>query len=369
MMSSTPGPFFNFGSSHFASRLPSSRLTLRGATAQLRRRLTEQPDDHAALVSLAALARADVPGAHPDDWYGVRPPSTDAPLYDLSDGAPLVPVSPSRLETAEQCPLNWAVSTLGGGSGSVQASIGTLVHHALETARSHDPAEIFAAIMREWRKLPFDAAWESERAQRTAEAMADGLAAYLREFDASDRELIGRETGFKIEIGRAVLRGMADRLEQRVTPHGVEVTVLDLKTGRTPPSKAEAEQHVQLQAYQLGVTRGAFEFAEETPVSGKIAGALAEEPGDGTHEQTPSMRSGGARLLYVHPDATGKSAFIERTQQTLSEEAGIELAQRVEQIAAVMAAGSFTARVEHHCSDPHQPGDCRLHIIQAVSHA
>ncbi|MGJ0204874.1 PD-(D/E)XK nuclease family protein [Leucobacter sp. gxy201] len=344
-----PSPFFAFGGDHLVHGLPSSRLTLRGATAQMRRRLTSLDDgeefDAEALASLAELAREAVPGAHPDEWYGVLPPSTDAPLYA---GDARIPVSPSRLEAAEQCPLNWAVSVLGGGTGSVQASIGTLVHHALETAQGHDPEELLAAIMSEWRKLPFDAEWEAERARRTAAAMADGLAAYLREFDASDRELIGRETGFAIEIGRAELRGMADRLEQRRTASGVEVTVLDLKTGRTPPSKADAEQHVQMQAYQLGVSRGAFD--------------LADPPDEGA-------ASGGARLLYVHPDATKQAEFVERVQQPLSVAAGAELEARVEQIAEVMAAGAFTARVEHHCSDPHQPGDCRLHIIRAVSRA
>jgi hypothetical protein len=53
-------------------------------------------------------------------------------------------------------------------------------------------------------------------------------------------------------------------------------------------------------------------------------------------------------------DATAEQAFRER----------------VNAIAQVMAAGSFQARVEHHCSNPYALGGaCRLHIIPAVSHA
>ncbi|UOQ60628.1 PD-(D/E)XK nuclease family protein [Leucobacter rhizosphaerae] len=355
-----PSAFFRFGEEYACAGLPSARLTLRGAAAQMRRRITGDTADAAAMRSLVALADAGIPGAHPDEWYGVLPASTDAPLVDL-DGDPdaRVSVSPSQLERAEACPLDWVIASLGGGSGSVQASLGTLVHHALETATEPDAAAMLAAIDAEWAKLPFDAEWESERAHRLAEAMASGLAEYLRDFESSDRRLLGQEAEFRIPIGQAVLRGMADRLEQRLASDGTpEVTVVDLKTGRTPPTSAETAAHAQLQAYQLGVVTGAF--AEATPTTeqaGTDSGAL------------DAARSGGARLLYVHPDATRGGGYVERGQEPISEETRAELEQRVQRIARVMSASDFTARVEHHCSDPHTPGNCRVHIIPAVSRA
>lgn len=347
-----PSAFFRFGDEYLIDNLPSARLTLRGVTAQLRRQVTEDPSDVSSLRSLVALAKEGVPGAAPEEWYGVLPPSTDAPIFDLAHDPELrVPVSPSQLERAEECPLNWVIASLGGAGGSVQASLGTLVHHALETAQDPDPAALLAAVEKEWHKLPFDAEWESERGRRLAAAMTVGLADYLREFAGSERQLVGRETPFEIPIHRAMLRGMADRLELRQLADGsAEVTVVDLKTGRTPPSKAETELHAQLQAYQLGVLFGAFQLAE------------GEVLPEGAH-------SGGARLLYVHPDATRGGSFVERAQGPISDEANEELIQRVAQVAEVMAAGEFTARVEHHCSDPHTPGNCSLHIVQAVSHA
>ncbi|EYT53279.1 hypothetical protein H490_0111190 [Leucobacter sp. UCD-THU] len=231
-----PSPFFGLGRAHLREELPSSRLTLRGAVAEMRRRLALDPGDDEALRSIAALARESVPGARPSEWYGVLPPSTTAPLFDLDDPERSVPVSPSQLERAETCPLDWAIASLGGGSGNLQASLGTLVHHALETAQQADAEAMLDAVKAEWGKLPFDAEWESQRAERLARAMTESLAAYLRSFEASERSLLGRETAFSIPIDRAVLRGTADRLEATQRADGaLEITVLDLKTGRTPP--------------------------------------------------------------------------------------------------------------------------------------
>lgn len=359
-----PSAFFGLGREYAVDSLPSARLTLRGQVAAMRRRVVRDPDDTEAVRALVALAGAQVPGADPDDWYGVLPPSTSDPLVDLdADPEARVSVSPSQLERAEKCPLDWVVSSLGGGSGSVQASLGTLLHHAFETATDSDPEQLFAIVSEEWSKLPFAAEWEAERTRKLARAMSAGLAEYLREFEGSDRTLIGREAMFTATIDRAVLRGVADRLEQRTNRDGDrEITVLDLKTGRVPPSQAAAEEHAQLQAYQVGVALGAF----EGPALNADAPASSDQESEAS---APGQISGGARLLYVHPDAVKGAGFIERVQQPLSDEAREAFAQRVSDVARVMAAGAFTARVEHHCSDPHQPGNCRLHVIPAVSRA
>ncbi|MCB1274459.1 MAG: PD-(D/E)XK nuclease family protein, partial [Leucobacter sp.] len=347
-----PGPFFGFGRAHAARDLPSARLTLRGATAEMRRRVVADPEDLEARRSLAELASAGVPGAHPDEWYGVLPPSTEGPFYPLDEPEVRVPVSPSQMKRAETCPLNWAVGALGGGAGSVEMSLGTLVHHAFETVPGHDVDALVASIMSEWRKLPFAAEWESERMRRTAGKMAIGLAEYLREFEASDRRLLGREESFSISLGRAELRGIADRLEGRSTDAGLEVSVVDLKTGTKPPTGPETSLHAQLQAYQLGIMMGAFDAAVE-----------------GSEHAGEAVRTGGARLLFVHPKAAGSRPFTERAQPPLDDEAREAFVERVVEIARVMAAGTFTARIDHHCADPFQRGDCRIHIVPAVSFA
>ena len=61
-----------------------------------------------AAVQLARLAEAGVPGAHPDDWYGLAAVSSDAPLRAPGE---VVPVSPSDVEKIVRCPLRWVLET------------------------------------------------------------------------------------------------------------------------------------------------------------------------------------------------------------------------------------------------------------------
>ncbi|QIM18726.1 ATP-dependent helicase [Leucobacter coleopterorum] len=65
-----PSAFFRFGERCLVTELPSARLTLRGATAQLRRGVTADPGDESSLRSLVALAAEGVPGAAPTTGMG-----------------------------------------------------------------------------------------------------------------------------------------------------------------------------------------------------------------------------------------------------------------------------------------------------------
>ncbi len=360
-----PSPFFSLGREYRVEQtLPSSTLTLRGVTAEMRRRLVSDPTDEEALRSLVALTEAGAPGAHPDEWYGVMAPTTLAPLSDIDhDPEATVPVSPSQMERAETCPLDWVVSRLGGAASDFRASIGTLLHQALELAEPGvTPEQIYDRVVSHWGSLRFEASWQSERALIETQAMAEALAAYLARFERSGERLLANEGTFEIPLEFARLRGAADRIEAREIEgaagegSGLEVTVVDLKTGRYPPSAKDIEQHAQLQAYQLGVIRGAFTDAEGRAIVGA----------QGT----------SARLVYVHPDALGKTRrargerYLEITQAGLDASAQQAFEERVLAVARVMAAGHFRAELEHHCTNSHTPGRaCALHIIPAVSHA
>ena len=125
--------------------------------------------------------------------------------------------------------------------------------------------------------------------------------------------------------------------------------MLDLKTGANAPTGPETQRHAQLQAYQLGVLEGGFSDSD-----------VPEH-----------AESGGARLLYVHPGATRGNPFVERAQAPLDDDDRAVFVQRVVAVAEVMSANEFSARVEHHCSDPYGAGsrECRIHVIRAVSHS
>lgn len=355
-----PGVFFSLGEKYRVERaLPSSRLTLRGVVAEMRRRLTQDLSDREALDSLVALAREGVQGAHPDEWYGVMPLSSHDPLVDIdNDVTATVPVSPSQMEKAETCPLDWIISRLGGGRSNYRANIGTLLHQAMESAAPGVTAEeLLKEVKTSWGSLKFEAVWQEERALAETEFMVTALASYLAKFEYSNQQILANEASFALPVGFTTLRGSADRIE--ATPlagGGFEVTVVDLKTGRRAPTSSELQQHAQLQAYQLGVLRGAFVDGQGTPIE--------------------AASVGGAKLLYVHPDAISKTRknqgekYTEVLQSELSEQQQQEFEHRVQSVGRIMAGREFTAELEHHCENQYSPSRaCSLHVISAVSHS
>ncbi len=327
--------------------------------AEMRRRLTTDPADTEARDALVALACDGVAGAHPDEWYGVMPPSSVASLVDIEHNSDArVSVSPSQMEQAEACPLDWIVSKLGGSTSNYRANIGTLLHQAMETAAPGVTADdLLNRVKQDWGSLKFEAEWQEQRALAETTLMAEALATYLAGFERSEQWLLANEASFVLPIEFANLRGNADRIEAMpLAEGGFEITVVDLKTGRKVPSAAELKQHAQLQAYQLGVLRGAFVDAEGHSIE--------------------AVAASQARLLFVHPDTLSKTRarqgekYTEIVQNELSESQQQELEQRVREVGRVMAGANFTARLEHHCEDQYAASRaCSIHIIPAVSHS
>ncbi|MGY0230536.1 ATP-dependent DNA helicase [Longispora urticae] len=246
-------------------------LTLPGLVADLRRRL---PDEDAAR-QLAALADAGVPGAHPDDWWGLR---------DLSDARPMalpgerVRVSPSTVETALTCGLRWLLSRHGGDAVSAAGSIGTLVHYAAELSARDGitRAEIFDEVRRRFAQIDTGARWYSRRQWQDVEGMIDKLLSWT---EGRAPRLIGVEQAFRIDFGDDVeLVGRVDRLER--DDHG-RLVVYDFKTGS---ASEDAETSKQLATYQAAVEAGAFPEGE---VSGGAALVRLRLKNNPEQRQTP----------------------------------------------------------------------------------
>ncbi len=66
-------------------------MTLRALVAQLRRNATVEEHNpalaHAAAAQLHRLADAQVPGAHPRQWWGLLPLSTQEPAFNAATAA------------------------------------------------------------------------------------------------------------------------------------------------------------------------------------------------------------------------------------------------------------------------------------------
>lgn len=276
---------------------PPAALDLRAVVARCRAELetaaardgTVGPD-HPAARLLARLAEAGVAEAHPDRWPGALGVSTDAPLWDEDAD---VTLSPSRLEAVTTCALRWALETAGGTAGdSGEQSLGTLVHAIAAELPAADEDALRAELDRRWASLGLPGGWVGAVQRRRAESMVRHLAGY---FAAAGRAL-AVEQPFEARVGRAVLRGTVDRLEQVATDDdgAAVVRVVDLKTGRSAVSEADARRHPQLGAYQLALEAGAFD------------------------EVTGPARSAGASLVYVGRTTQKHS---ERTQVPLAQDA------------------------------------------------
>ncbi|WP_042726903.1 UrvD/REP family ATP-dependent DNA helicase [Curtobacterium sp. B8] len=325
-------------------------LSLRGLAGSLRRRVVAS-GDHEAASALARLAAAEVPGAAPDDWYGVAEPTTDAPLVDLDaepapeyEGGPVVPptvaVSPSRIGTFEECPVHWFVQTFGGSAPSPAMGIGTIVHDAMEHATSVDVESLWAHVDARWDELTFESPWVADRERARTRRMIEGLSDYLRTFAAAGRRLLGAETSFSLVTGPARMRGSIDRIE--VDTEG-RISVVDLKTGRSMPSeKNDMPEHPQLGAYQLAVEDGAV---EDIPAGSPMA---------------------DARLVFVQ-NARSDRAYSERTQHAFDPEGRAAYRERLHSVARGMAGRTFLANVGDHCEQSRTGAECRIHVVGEVT--
>nr|MBS1900108.1 ATP-dependent helicase [Actinomycetota bacterium] len=362
-------------------------LTLRGLVARHRRVLTTSADPaaHAAAAGqLRLLAEAEVSGADPGEWFGVRPVSDSGPLEDLETSS--VRVSPSRLEAFETCGVNWAIAALGGDtSSSPSAGIGTIVHAAMERVPDGDRERMRAVLDERWGELDFEAPWMAAKERRRAEQYLDSLHDYLAAVQRDEGRLLSAEGTFRFAIeldpdaqprthpvdpehpaGQVVVSGAIDRVE--AYPPGAgdhaeargparnwapmsagaaeeRVVVVDLKTGKSETNVTEdkVREHAQLAAYQLAV--------EEGLVPGADPDGLA-----------------GARLVIVSK-TIGRSTYRVAHQHRLEDEARERFLDRVVEAGRGMAASSFTAQVEAHCADTsaNRVEICRIHTIPAVS--
>jgi len=285
-----------------------------------------------AAVQLARLARAGVPGAAPDDWYGLAPLSTEAPLRAPGE---VVPVSPSDVEKILRCPLRWMFERHGGAEvGALSAVTGTLVHALVQAgAAGADGAELEGALHTAWQRLDLGAPWFGRRELARVRAMLAAFDGWVHRSRADGLRLVAVEHPVQLdlpdpgdqEVGiRPVLRlrGRVDRLEVDAAGRPV---VVDVKTGRTAATARAAAEHAQLAVYQLAAALGAFT---------ELVGAVADP--------------GGARLVYLADRSASGEAKV--PEQPPLDAAELERWRQLVRACAEETAGArFHARVGPDC--------------------
>ncbi|MGB6209445.1 PD-(D/E)XK nuclease family protein [Mycobacterium sp.] len=285
-----------------------------------------------AATQLARLAAAGVPGADPAGWYGMTPLSSTEPLWSGDDH--VVTLTPSSLQTLSDCPLRWLAERHGGTDArDLRSTIGSVLH-ALIAEPVGSESQLLAALERAWQHLPFESRWYSDNELARHRAM---IQAFLAWRSQTRSELT--EVGVEVDVDGVLdgsgnasvrLRGRVDRIERDAAGR---LVIVDVKTGKTPVSKDDAQRHAQLAAYQLAVAEGLV--------------AHSDEPG-------------GARLVY--PGRTGPGGATEREQDPLTPDSRVEWRNLVQEAAEATAGPQFIARINDGCAHCPLRPSCPAHV-------
>jgi superfamily I DNA/RNA helicase/RecB family exonuclease len=336
------------------------RLSLRGLVGRLRGELAAGGTRAAdAARALSRLAEEHVAGAHPDSWLGLREWSTVKPLVDLTadDENERVRLSPSKLESWENDQLVWFIDSIVTGEKTTASGLGTLLHAAMEevapTGVATGPVSADAlmnVVTDRWSELStsFEATWQSDVEMKKARALAEAIAQYLTDFDASGARLLRSEGGFTIALDdrgenpvRVSVTGKIDRIEEQADG---SVVIVDLKTGKSNVAVKDIPQHGQLTCYQLAIHVG--------PVEGVPADAA----------------SGGAKLIFA-ADATAKRLYTARSQDAGTQEFFEAAIARILEAARGMAGKTFWGRLfeSEERGEFASRYEYRIHLAKAVT--
>lgn len=287
-------------------------LTLRALVAELRQNaqlgLAAQAESQEALRLLTVLAAQETPvaGAHPSSWWGLLPLSSSDPVVP-PDGT--VSVSPSKVESVHTSPLDWFVQAAGGEAATDFArSLGTLVHAIAQDLPDATGTRYVEELVVRWPTLGMKDNWEGKLDFRRAETMVRKLATYVISMRQDGRTLVGVEQDFEVSLAdvtlpaeeqttlaetrAAVLRGQVDRLE--LDGQG-RLVIVDLKTGKSQPAKADIERHLQLASYQAAVLAGGFIPGSPSPEGG--ASPSADMRNLNPQSQLPHAQAPGGAIL------------------------------------------------------------------------
>jgi superfamily I DNA/RNA helicase/RecB family exonuclease len=286
---------------------------------------------HAA-TQLARLADAGVPGADPATWYGMTAVSTEAPIWD---GDQPVTLSPSMLQTLQDCPLRWLLERHGGADPrDIRSAVGSLLHAVVADGRKSEAA-LLDELERVWDKLPYDCSWHAHNELSRYRAMLSTFVQWLAETRhdlteiGTEVEVNGMLTQSDPALPSVRVRGRVDRLERDAAGR---LVVVDIKTGKTPVSKDDAQRHAQLALYQLAVAAGLLPDGDQP---------------------------GGGRLVYV--GKPGCNGATEREQDALTHDGWRAWLERVSRAAAAAEGPEFLARVNDGCGHCPVRSSCPAH--------
>jgi len=318
---------------------PARPMSLAGLVSELRRTVADPASGEgirtAAVRRLARLAaetrpdgRALVPAADPATWWGTRDLSQAASPVRPADQP--IELSASALAGLVECPAKWFLEReAGGASKSSQAQgFGNLVHAIADRVAKDELGsgtgavdDLMVLVDEVWDRLGFRTPWSRGREH---DEVRKALTRFLEWHNRPGaRTVLATERDLRAEVTlpdgqRVVLRGYADRVE--IDEDG-RVVVVDLKTGKYPPSKIE--ENPQLGLYQHAVDNGAVD---------DLVGEAAT--------------SGGAELWQLRMDVRGVLKIQGQKPQRPDAEGLRAVERQLTQAAAALRLEDFPARPE-----------------------
>jgi len=173
----------------------------------------------------------------------------------------LYPCTPTRLSSWLDCPRRYRMSYLdrpppGKGPPWAHNSLGASIHNALAgwwrlPFEQRTVAAAGALVDRGWIDQGFADQAQSDRQRERAVAMVEG---YVAGLDPAD-EPVGVERTVATRTDRIAVSGRIDRLDARPGPAGLELVVVDYKTGRHLLSTDDARSSLPLALYALAAGR------------------------------------------------------------------------------------------------------------------
>ena len=303
-------------------------LSVPGLLAELRRVVcddTARADERGqAARQLARLAAAGVPGADPEEWWTTTAASTSEPLPAVTS------LSPSRIEGLLTCPLREVIQRLVVEEETPAAMVkGSLVHAFFEAlGRGADAEHATALTLAAWENLQKSPAWMRAGEREAFESLLAETVAWLRSRRINYTQ-VGVETGMDVEVIDGVrIRGRMDMLDKDSEGRH---WIVDLKTSKNAVSLDAAEEHLQLLAYQLALSRGVFRDGQVTD----------PQPGD------QPLEVAGGKLVY--PASLVKEGASERNQSPKSAEELAEFAEQLPPLLTQMRGPELVARANQHC--------------------
>ncbi|MHA2788290.1 PD-(D/E)XK nuclease family protein [Corynebacterium sp. S7] len=295
--------------------------------AELRRAVSDPEGSEAsknqASRQLARLAQEGVAGAHPEQWYTTTQPSTSEPI-----DAPRA-LSPSRIEGLLACPLQDVLGRALQTPNTVAMVRGSMVHAYFEAiAKGADEELARRDTINAYQEIRSVPAWKAESDTETFDELLQRSHQWMVQ-SRSALELVGTEVDVDVSISEEVrIRGRMDRLEREGSG---EAVIVDLKTGKSVPSKEDTAANAQLFAYQLALSRGVLRD------EGVVTAGPGEEP----------ISVGSAILVYP---AKASKGITTREQAKKSPEELDEFLEAITPLPAELTGPTLTAKTGPHCT-------------------